>query len=104
MTTTTRNYYAAKHTYGVEFGNDFDTLYRFESKSERDEFVDREQNRELASFNGNMKTDDITSAAARRHFPDAFRPVDDPDWDWISHADGRLSYDVWPYRSATYFN
>ena len=103
MTTTTRYYYAATHHYGIDFGNDFGTLYRFTTKTARDEWVDREQDSEIA-FDGNMKTEDITSAAARRHFPVAFRHdvFDDSDCGWVRHDDGRLSYDIWPYCSATY--
>lgn len=64
---TTKHFYAAKHYYGIEFCNDYSTLFRFESAKERDEFVDDSNYEE--SSNGSIKTEAVTRNEARRHFP-----------------------------------
>lgn len=78
-------YYAASHYYGVEFCNDYSTLFRFTTKAERDAYVEEANFREAA--NGSIKTEAVTRHEARRHFPNAFRMVgsfhdetDERDW------------------------
>lgn len=76
-------YYAAKHAYGIEFCNDYMTLFRFATKAERDEFVDSSNFDEAAAYGG-YRTEAVTAAEARRHFPRAFR-----EYDYHDEADER---------------
>lgn len=86
-----RKFYAAYHRYGTEFANDYDTLYRFDSKEARDEFVSDSNFDESAT--GSTKTEAVTRAEAVRHFPKAFRVLeyhDEPDardWHILSMLD-----------------
>ena len=82
-----KTYYAAVHSYGINIANDVHTIYRFDSKKARDEFIDRE------GWNGSSyHREAVTRDQARRIFPDAFRMVgnshDRTDMrDWIEHHD-----------------
>ena len=92
---TTKHFYAAKHYYGIEFGNDYSTLFRFESAKERDEFVDDSNYEEAAS--GSIKTEAVTRNEARRHFPNAFRMDGDyheetDERDWLEGATETSAY------------
>lgn len=94
-----KNYYAAHHTYGVEFCNDYKTLWRFATKAERDEFVEDSNWKEAAAYGG-YRTEAVTRAEARRHFPKAFRTLDCHDEaderDWIQGATETSQYwDSW---------
>lgn len=68
-------FYAADHSHGTEFANDFAHLYRFKTKAERDAFVEYRSFSEAA--NGSVKTEAVTRSEAVRHFHDAFRTVGD---------------------------
>ena len=96
-----KTYYAAKHEYGIEFCNDYVTLFRFATKAERDEFVDNANYDEQAAYGG-YQTEEVTAAEARRHFPMAFKErdvhyeADQRDWrkgatetSWYWSADNR---------------
>ena len=80
-----RHYYAAHHIYGVEFCNDYGTLFRFDSKAERDEFVEDSNWKEAGAYGG-YRTEAVTRSEACRHFPNAFRTLeyhdnaDERDW------------------------
>jgi hypothetical protein len=74
----TKHYYAAYHRYGIEFCNDFDTLYRFDNKAERDAFVE-DINFNEAGLYGGYRTEAVTRSEARRHFPNAFKRLDAHD-------------------------
>lgn len=65
-------YYAAEHRYGIEFCNDYDTLYRFTSSSARDAFVEDANWHEVKAYGG-YRTESITRKVAVRHFADAFK-------------------------------
>lgn len=66
-----KSYYAARHYYGIEFCNDYSMLFRFETKAERDQFVEDCNFEEAAR--GGYRTEAVTSTEARRHFPVPFR-------------------------------
>lgn len=89
------SFYAAKHYYGIEFANDYSTLFRFNTKAERDAFVIDSNFDESAT--GAIKTEALTYSEARRHFGNAFRMVgnfhDVSDMrDWIDGATETSSY------------
>lgn len=91
----TKHYYAAKHYYGVEFCNDYSTLFRFATAAERDSFVD-DCNWKEASAYGGYRTEAVTRAEAQRHFPKAFRLLDSHDEadgrDWVQGATETSEY------------
>ena len=66
-------YYAARHTYSILFCNDYSELFRFTSKSVRDDFV--EDANFFEAQKGGYRTEAVTREEARRHFPNAFRMV-----------------------------
>lgn len=80
-----KHYYAAKHYYGIEFCNDYSTLFRFTTAAERDSFVD-DCNWKEASAYGGYRTEAVTRAEAQCNFPKAFRllecrdEADERDW------------------------
>ena len=89
-----KHYYAAEHHYGIEFCNDYRWLFRFTSREQRDKYVE-DANWEEVSRGGCYQTEAITRAEARRHFPNAFRTVDDCGYthdvsdarDWLKDTD-----------------
>lgn len=90
-----RHYYAAGHVYGVEFGNDYGTLFRFETREERDAFVSDRNFDEAAD--GGYKTEAVTRDEARTHFKNAFRTVGDfhdyaDERDWIEEYGAGYHY------------
>jgi hypothetical protein len=92
---TTKHFYAAEHHHGVEFCNDYSTLFRFATKAERDAYVEVSNFSESA--NGNVKTEAVTRNEARRHFPNAFRMVGDfheetDERDWLAGATETSAY------------
>lgn len=100
-----RHYYAAAHAYGIEFCNDYATLFRFETKGERDEFVKRENAREAAAYGG-YRTESVTRDKARSCFPHAFRIVGDfhetaDERDWMLGATETSAY--WSEDNIYYF-
>lgn len=88
-------YYAAHHTYGVEFCNDYDTLFRFSTKAERDAYVE-DSNFDEAGAYGGYRTETVNYKDARRHFPNAFRMFDLHDEaderDWMQGATETSAY------------
>lgn len=86
-----RYWYAAHHTYGVNFYNDHDVLLRFLSKKDRDAFVEAKNYSEARDF-GHYKTEAVTRAEAIWHFPHAFRRVGNfhdysDERDWLNGSD-----------------
>lgn len=90
-----RSYYATYHRYGIEFCNDYDILYRFATKMERDAFVEDANYNETGRYGG-YRTESVTRDEARSHFPDAFRRFDCHDTaderDWLKEDAGTVSY------------
>lgn len=82
-----RHYYAAAHAYGIEFCNDYRTLFRFTTAAERDAFVEDARFKELGG--GNIRTEAVTRDKARSKFPNAFRTLDFLDGDAGRDADER---------------
>ena len=83
-----RHYYAATHAYGIEFCNDYRTLFRFDTVAEREAFVESEHFREAAAYGG-YRTEAVTRDKARSKFPNAFRTLDFFDGDAGRDADER---------------
>lgn len=97
-------FYAVKHYRDVRFCNDYSTLFRFESKSERDDFV-YESNFKEAAECCHYKTEAVTRDDARRHFPNAFRMVGDfhdvtDQRDWLEGATTTSAY--WCFTNINY--
>ena len=94
--TTIKHLYAAEHHYGIEFCNDYSTLYRFATKAERDSFVENINFNEAGMYGGYC-TEAVTRAEARRHFPNAFKRLDVHDEaderDW--HESDASAYAYW---------
>lgn len=90
-----RRYYAATHAYGIEFCNDYMTLFRFDTRAERDEFVFDSNFREAGAYGG-YRTEAVTRDEARRRFPLAFRMTEMHDVaderDWMAGATATSSY------------
>ena len=90
-----KHYYAADHRYGIEFCNDYDTLYRFDSKAERDAYVEYSNFNEAGAYGG-YRTEAVTRTEARRHFANAFRTFDCHDQtderDWLRPDDEAYEY------------
>lgn len=81
MSKTTRHYYAAYHAYDIRFVNDVSYIVRFDTRAERDEYVDGEK------WDGsNFHHEAITAAEARKLAPNAFRVRDfERDMDsWVN--------------------
>ena len=91
-----KHYYAAEHAYGIEFCNDYCMLYRFNSKADRDAYVE-DANYDESGRYGGYRTEAITRAEARRHFGNAFRLYDTHDVcdlrDW--HVTVSKPFDYW---------
>lgn len=86
-----KTYYAATHYYGVNVVNDYSTLYRFDNKTSRDEFVEIDD----------TKRETMTYAQARKAFPRAFATTAyhtrTDARDWIEHHDNC----TWAYWCPT---
>lgn len=90
-----KHYYAAQHYYGIEFCNDYRTLFRFTTAAARDSFVD-DCNWKEASAYGGYRTEAVTRDEARERFPLAFRMTEMHDVadvrDWLDGATDTSSY------------
>ena len=80
-----KRFYAAYHAYDIKFCNDYCTLFRFATKAERDAYVE-DANYDESGRYGSYRTEAVTRAEARRHFPNAFKlfdthgEADERDW------------------------
>ncbi len=93
-------FYAAHHTHDVRFVNDVDTIYRFPTRRERDEFVNDEP------FTGSYHLEAVTRRQARRFQPIAFdefvyegTEYEVPNW-WTKDPNGNEFWNVWEHTQV----
>lgn len=90
-----KHFYAAHHAYGIEFCNDYTTLFRFSTKAERDTYVEDSNFSESGAY-GSYRTEAVTRNEARSHFPNAFRTFDShfeaDERDWMKGATETSAY------------
>ncbi len=90
-------FYAAHHAYDVCFVNDVGRIYRFDTKRERDAFVNAEP------FYDHYHYESVTRDGARHYLPKAFdeflhkgTSYECENW-WTRDQDGNEFWDFWEH-------